>query len=202
MAIVLIRHGETEGNQQRRLQFPDTPLAARGVAQAERLATRLADRSVGRILSSDYRRAEMTAHAIERATGAPLAFEPSLRERHFGALRGRTYADLGLDPFAPEYEPPGGESWEAFHARADQAFRSVVSLASTVVGDLAVVTHGLMCYSVVSRHLEIEGNAPVRFGNTSVTILAAVPPHRVSVVNCTAHLDETTADDPRMPLGR
>ena len=42
MAIVLVRHGETESNAQRVLQHPETPLSERGLAQARRVAERLA----------------------------------------------------------------------------------------------------------------------------------------------------------------
>jgi len=40
--LFLIRHGETVGNASRTVQQPDSPLSARGLAQADRLARRLA----------------------------------------------------------------------------------------------------------------------------------------------------------------
>ena len=83
--LFLIRHGETAGNALRILQRPDVPLSPRGVAQAERLARRLAGEGVARILSSDYARAMATAEYVQRATGVPLSFEPArqaLRLRH------------------------------------------------------------------------------------------------------------------------
>jgi broad specificity phosphatase PhoE len=46
MPILLIRHGETDSNAARIVQTPDVPLSARGVAQAERLARRLAGAGV------------------------------------------------------------------------------------------------------------------------------------------------------------
>ena len=59
--LFLIRHGETEGNALRILQHPDIPLSSRGIAQAERLARRLAREGITRIVSSDYARAMTTA---------------------------------------------------------------------------------------------------------------------------------------------
>ena len=195
MRVYLIRHGETELNAARILQPPATPLSERGLAQAERLAARLAGAGLVRILVSDLRRAEMTAEAIGRRSGAPIARDPELAERNFGALRGRPYAELGLDPFAPDYAPPEGESWEVFHARVDRAFQRVDATARAAEGPIAVVTHGLVCHSLVSRRV----NLPPRFSlagrgwrNTSLTVLE--PQGRgwsVALLDDVSHLDET-----------
>lgn len=193
MRIVLVRHGETSGNASRTFQMPETPLSPRGMAQADRLAGRLAADGVAQVVSSDYARARMTAEAVSAASGAPLRLTPGLRERNFGALRGRPYAEIDLDPFAPDYVPPGGESWAALHARVDAAWEALVLLVrSGLDGDLVVVTHGLVCLSLVSRRLLLPDDlkAPAGFANTSVTIVDAEPPWRVSRVNCTAHLDD------------
>lgn len=194
-AIVLVRHGETQGNAARILQRPELPLSARGTLQAERLAARLARLPIGRILSSDLVRARMTAECVAAATGAPLELDPRLQERNFGELRGTPYAALGFDPFAPGYVPPGGESWEELHARTDAVWERVVRLARATAGHLVVVTHGLVCHSLVSRRLELaEGvRAPVGFANTAVTLIEQGPPWRVALANCTAHLEESAA---------
>ena len=203
MSILLVRHGETAGNAGRVIQVPETPLSERGIAQAERLAARLATFDIGLILTSDYARAQMTAASVATATGAPLELDARLQERNFGDLRGTPYADLDFDPFAPGYVPPGGESWEALHERADAAWERVVQVARDTAGDLAVVTHGLVCYSLVSRRLTLPDDlpAPTGFGNTSLTTIDAEPPWHVRLVNCTAHLDAATAHDPRTRSG-
>ena len=188
--IFLIRHGETVGNAGRIVQRPDSPLSARGVIQAERLARRLAHENIGGILSSDLVRAATTAEHLQRATGGRLMFEPLLHERNFGDLRGTAYADLGLDMFAPEYAPPNGETWPAFHARVDRAWTRVQDVAATTAGDLAVVTHGLVCRSLAARHLLLDGETvPERWENTSVTIVDCPAPWRVRLLNCIVHLD-------------
>ena len=190
--IFLIRHGETFGNASRIVQHPDTPLSPRGVAQAERLARRLAKERIARILSSDFARAAATAHALARATGAPLAFEPLLQERNFGDLRGRPYTELGFDMFEPDYAPPNGETWPVFHARVDAAWARVQALAAATDGHLAVVTHGLVCRSLAGRHLVLSDGdtVPERWDNTSVTVIACPAPWRVSLLNCVAHLHD------------
>jgi probable phosphoglycerate mutase len=191
--VYLIRHGETALNAARILQPPATPLSERGLEQAGRLAARLAGAGIARILSSDLRRAEMTAELLARASGAPVAFDPELAERNFGELRGRPYAELGLDPFAPDYEPPGGESWPAFHARVDRAFARVEAAARAAGGPLAVVTHGLVCHSVVTRLAELAPGLALAgrgWRNTSLTLLEGGSPWRVTLLDDVAHLDE------------
>jgi 2,3-bisphosphoglycerate-dependent phosphoglycerate mutase len=198
MAIFLIRHGETASNAARIVQTPDTPLSRRGIAQADRLGRRLARSGATRILSSDLTRALMTATALNEATGAPISTDPGLQERNFGDLRGRAYADLGLNMFAPDYLPPGGEGWDEFHARVDAVWQRVLAAVRQIEGNLLVVTHGLVCYSLALRQLQLPAGvaAPERWENTSVTIVASEPPWRVSVLNCTDHLDEETGADP------
>jgi probable phosphoglycerate mutase len=193
--IYLIRHGETELNAARILQPPATPLSERGAAQAKLLARRLAGAGLVRILASDLRRAEMTAEAVARAAGVAIERDPELAERNFGELRGRPYAELGLDPFAPGYTPPGGESWEAFHARVDRVWARVDGAARAAGGPLAVVTHGLVCHSVVTRlarlapGLALDG---LRWRNTSLTVLEDAGGWRVTLLDDVAHLDEVS----------
>lgn len=192
MSIFLIRHGETVGNASRIVQLPGSPLSPRGEAQAERLAGRLADEGIAQIVSSDLARAVTTAEHLRRVTGATLSFEPLLQERNFGDLRGTPYAELGLDMFAPDYAPPGGEAWDVFHARVDRAWARVQELAAATHGHLAVVTHGLVCRSLASRHLILASTdaVPERWENTSLTIVDCPAPWRVRLLNCAAHLED------------
>ena len=190
--LFLIRHGETEGNALRIVQHPHVPLSPRGLVQAERLARRLAAEGIARIVASDYARAVTTAEHLQRATGAPLVIEPLLRERNFGDLRGRPYAELGFDMFEPDYAPPNGETWPMFHERVDRAWAKVQELAAaTSDGSLAVVTHGLVCRSLAARHLILGDGvvAPERWENTSLTIVDWPAPWRVRLLNCVTHLD-------------
>lgn len=193
--IHLIRHGETPSNAARVFQVPETPLSERGRAQAEAVARRLAGHTIGMVVASDYERAAHTGRLIAAAAGVALELEPLLRERNFGALRGRAYADIEGDPFRPGYAPPEGESWDSFHERSDRAWSAVVERAAECEGDLAVVTHGLVCRRFADRWLdarEILRSAPaggLAFANTSVTVIDAAPPHAIERLACTAHLD-------------
>ena len=200
--ILLIRHGETALNAARVIQTPDTPLHARGIAQAERLARRLRELGVARILSSDLPRALMTAEPIAAAfAGVEIERTALLQERNFGDIRGTPYASIGRDIFARDYVPPGGESWDEFDARVRAAWALVVETARATEGNLAVVTHGLVCRSMADQLLGLPAGQPppLRWGNTSLTLCSAEPPHSVTLLNCTAHLE--SEDDSSLPSG-
>ena len=189
--ILLVRHGETPSNAARVVQTPDTRLSPRGVEQAERLAARLASLSVARILTSDLARALETAERVQRATRAELAIDPLLQERNFGDVRGTAYCELGFDLFAPDFAPPHGECWEEFHLRVGAAWQRVLEAAARTPGNLAVVTHGLVCHSLALHHLSLPtGAAPdLRVPNTALAMIEPSPPFRVSLWACTAHLE-------------
>lgn len=190
MTILLVRHGETDGNVARILQRPDVPLNERGMRQSEQLARRLFIHGFARILCSDLLRARMTAAPLAARSGIAIEESPLLQERNFGDVRGVPYAELTENPFGPDFAPPNGEDWPKFHARVADAFALIVSRRRSVNGTLVVVTHGLVCRALVERHALVgEGViVPERFDNTSITVLHEEAPHGVSLINCTRHL--------------
>lgn len=190
MTILLVRHGETDGNAARVLQRPDVPLNECGIRQAEQLAQRLCAHGFTRIICSDLSRARMTAAPLAARSGVAIEESPLLQERNFGDLRGTPYAALAEDPFGPGFAPPNGEDWPTFHARVAEAFAFIVDRRRSANGHVVVVTHALVCRALVERHARLaEGVVfPERFDNTGVTVLHEEAPHPVSLINCTRHL--------------
>jgi 2,3-bisphosphoglycerate-dependent phosphoglycerate mutase len=199
MTILLVRHGETDGNAARILQRPDVPLNERGMRQAEQLAQRLCADGFVHILSSDLLRARMTAAPLAARSGIAIEESPLLQERNFGDLRGMPYAALAEDPFGPDFLPPNGEDWPTFHTRVADAFAFVVSRRRAVTGALVVVTHALVCRALIERHAQLpEGVVvPKRLDNTGVTVLHEDAPHAAILINCTRHLMASVEIDPR-----
>ena len=197
MSIILIRHGETLLNVARTLQPADTPLSPAGQAQAAAVAERLAAQGARGLVSSDLPRALATAEAISGATGLPVMETPLLQERNFGALRGQAYDALGFDPLTMIEAPAEGESAADFAARVARAWDHVVARRRELDGPLLVVTHGLVIHAMLQAHVSRPAAHPVpgRLGNTSVTVIDAVAPHSVSLMDCTAHLAASPADD-------
>lgn len=198
MTILLVRHGETDGNAARILQRPDVPLNERGMGQAEQLARRLSARGFVCILCSDLLRARMTAAPLAARSGIAIEQSPLLQERNFGDLRGVPYAELTEDPFGADFAPSNGEDWPTFHGRVADAFALIVNRRRSLTGTLVVVTHGLVCRALVERHAQMPAGVvvPERFDNTGITALDEDPPYGVSLINCTRHL----ANSPEMDL--
>lgn len=198
MTLLLIRHGETALNVARVLQPADTPLSARGIAQAEALASRLATMNVEIIISSDLPRALRTAQAIAAATGAPIETTPLLQERNFGDWRGKSYDGVSINLLTMQEAPPGGESAADFERRVALAFAHLVQRQAQTGRRFAVVTHGMLLRVMLGAHVQLpEGVAvPTHFGNTCLSVVDARAPHAASLVNCTAHLDSSERDDP------
>jgi 2,3-bisphosphoglycerate-dependent phosphoglycerate mutase len=149
--LIFIRHGETDWNRQERFQGQiDVALNATGLAQAQRLAARLAAEPADVLISSDLGRALQTAAPLGRAwelTATPMR---GLREQSFGMLEGldvptikAQHADLWRDWLAHRADfalPGGGESLAQFH---DRVLAAVRDIANTHTGRrVAIVTHG------------------------------------------------------------
>jgi broad specificity phosphatase PhoE len=92
--VVIIRHGQSEGNAEGRFGgHTDTPLSPRGRRQAEATARALASEKFDTIYSSDLPRAIETAAPLARITGAPLETTDALRERSVGVMEGLTFEE-------------------------------------------------------------------------------------------------------------
>ncbi len=201
---VLIRHGESVWNGERRIQGnQDPPLSPRGRQQADLLAARLdvyLPKGAAAIYTSPLRRAAETAERIGLAARLPVIAEPDLREMCLGTWEGMTVPEIQAafpgtyerwlaDPLA--HPAPGGENLEAFGRRVNGAFdRMRAAHAGT---DLVLVSHGgaikaLLCYVL---GLPVGSLFRIKQDNTAVNIVDADDTtRRVVLVNDTCHLAE------------
>jgi len=190
MTIFIVRHGETLDNVSRTFQTPESPLSDNGNTQAEQLSLRLGQADLSDIVCSDYLRTKETASYVVSKTGITPIFSELLRERNFGELRGRPYAELSFDPFALSYQPINGENWDAFNQRVARAWQFIVDVTKHAEGNVLVVTHGFVCRSIVANHTSLGDDIviPTRWGNTSLTEIESAPSWRVTRINCVDHL--------------
>jgi len=178
--LIVIRHGETEWNREKRMQgTTDTPLSDVGRIQARALGKRLAGRGFDALYSSDLSRARDTARAIAEQTGRELVVDPRLQERRFGIFEGLLAAEIiARYPeeharFAsrdPDYEVPGGESASAF---ARRCLGCLAEIAGRHRGaEVVVVTHGLVLDSLyrAAHGLEHGAPRPVPLINASINL--------------------------------
>ncbi len=181
--IILVRHGETEWNHQRRIQGQiDIPLNAVGLRQADAVARRLADRPVTAIYTSDLQRASQTAAPIAAACRLPAQPDARLRERHFGEFQGGYYEELQRTSPARhqrmlsrdlDFDLDGGETIPVLYERVRQAL--VEYATRHPEGLVVVVTHGgvLDCGYRLATGLALD--APRTFGlfNASLNTISA-----------------------------
>lgn len=149
--IILIRHGVTAWNRERRFQGQiDIPLDDEGRLQAMQLARALGSEPLAAVYSSDLSRARQTAEPLARALGQNLILETGLRERFYGAFEGRTWDELQRDHAEDfsrwrarevDFELPG--SGESLRVLQDRVAVTLRSLAERHPGEkLAAVSHG------------------------------------------------------------
>jgi len=205
VAILIARHGETALNVAGIVQPADTALSPRGLEQADALGARLArEFRVATIVTSDLLRARQTALQVATHLGWAIEPSPDWRERDFGALRGRAYGSLEFNPITMTEAPPGGESLEAFETRVARACEALAARMIRLVdaradqpapiGDLLLVTHGLVVRRLLAAHIE-GGGAILRSGppaNASLVVAEVVDGRlHLALGPCTAHLEQS-----------
>ena len=80
MKLILVRHGETDWNKERRYQGQKDPkLNETGKRQVEMLRNRLADTPIDLVYASDLKRAMVTAQVITRGRNIIMAARQELR---------------------------------------------------------------------------------------------------------------------------
>jgi broad specificity phosphatase PhoE len=205
---ILIRHGESVWNGERRIQGNQDPaLSSRGRRQADLVAARISahlPKAAAAIYTSPLRRAAETAERIGWAIGLPVIPEPDLREMCLGTWEGMTVPEIQVafpgsyerwlaDPLA--HPAPGGENLEAFARRVTGAFDRM--RAAHPGTDLILVSHGGAIKALVCHVLEVPIRSLFRIkqDNTAVNIVDVDDAtRRVALVNDTCHLAEAGTD--------
>jgi broad specificity phosphatase PhoE len=177
MAVLLVRHAEDRAAAERR--FGDEGLTATGLDQARSLARSFAGVSLRGCWVSPLARARETAEIVLDGRPVPVEITPNLAEGATGDLGGLSF-DEAAQRYPRDFQrgrtvvarvaaagrtAPGGESREAFVARAaDIAAR--LAREVEVAGDpLLVVSHGgLLNYALqILFGLEVRDSVPFGF---------------------------------------
>lgn len=164
--ILLIRHGETTWNAEKRWQgWADSPLSELGRRQAVDAAEAVGH--IDALVASDLERAAETARIISELTGiGPVLTEPGLRERDVGEWSGLLSAEIEQRfPGAlaawrsdPNAAPPGGETNAAILERVRAA---LVRIGAEWDGaEVLAVSHGGVI-RLLERHHGVESPPPV-----------------------------------------
>jgi len=181
MQLILIRHGESEDNRQSIIQGQlDSALSPLGLVQAQQMAQAMDRYRISALYASDLQRARQSAQAIaQRQSTITVQITPTLRERHYGILQGRTKAEIGLmakQSLSAAYPTvEGGESIEQFEARVG-AF--IGRLEQQYGGDdqavVVLVSHLGVIRAALKRVVQMGGlsvELPARFDNCSISVV-------------------------------
>jgi glucosyl-3-phosphoglycerate phosphatase len=171
--LILVRHGESTWNAEKRLQGQlDPPLSERGREQSRALAAIVDGVPDERVICSDLTRARETAGLIGLRPGR---FDARWREIDVGSWGGKTAAEIDAQGDALTNWRGGprraadGEPWEAFAARVSGALDELLAAG----GSWVVVSHG-GCIRVATAH--VTGADALRLGsppNASATVFEA-----------------------------
>ena len=204
--IIAIRHGETAWNVDTRIQgHLDIPLNDTGLWQARQVARALAGEPLSAIYASDLQRAHTTARAIAEVTGAPLVPEPALRERSFGELEGRTFAEIEAElpeqarrwrQRDPHFAPEGGETLVQLRERIAATTHRLAALHTG--GLVVLVAHGgvLDVLYRLATGQELQTPRTWQLSNAAINRLLWTP-EGLTLVGWadTQHLDTGTRDE-------
>lgn len=177
--LFLVRHGETDWNQQRRIQgLTDIPLNDVGRVQARTTGRLLARRNWDAVYSSPLSRAFETASIIAGELGLdePTPVE-SLVERNYGEAEGLNFLEVERR-WPDRGAVPGQESREQVVARVVPALRDLA--AAHPAQSLVIVTHGGAIRAVLtavqpdSSHGMITNGSvhSFRFGDDELQLIA------------------------------
>ena len=176
--LYLVRHCQTSGQER------DAPLTAQGYEQAEHLAGFLDSKSVRRIVSSPFRRAQESIAPFSALRGIPVTLDERLCERVLSGTNRDDWREKLATSFADKDAClDGGESSNAAMERG------VVAVMEAWRGDGAtvVVTHGNLL-TLILHHFNpaIGFNDWSRLTNPDIFALTR-DAERVQTVRLTAH---------------
>jgi broad specificity phosphatase PhoE len=209
--LLLVRHGETEWNRERRWQGQyDLPLTAEGEAQSRATALRLAGVGALALYSSDLIRAQQTATAISATTGLDVQLDAGLREVDVGSWVGMTSDEAAIkDPQGHARWVTGGTGWtdgETYPAMAVRVVAAVERIVDRYAGRdrVIIVAHGGPIRALAAHAVGLAGDGRTHLSagpNASITTIdVRETGWRLMGYNDAGHIP-ITAEPPPDPAG-
>ncbi len=180
MKVILIRHGETNWNRERRLQGQlDIPLNLFGVQQAHTCAKHLSDIKIDKIYSSPLKRAYQCAEIISSKHGISVKTDKNLMEIDLGKWQGMKWSEIKVKyaGFMNEFRKAGDLSTlyggESFQVTQKRAMEFISEFERESDETVVIVTHGGLIKTVVCDVLGLELEKRSRFDihNLSLTTM-------------------------------
>jgi broad specificity phosphatase PhoE len=171
LKLILVRHGETYWNDERRIQGGDSDIELNdtGLEQARKLAAFLENEPITAILSSPLQRAIATAEVVASHHQLPVEVDQGLRELKVGELEGMSVSNLSttFSQFLMQWwqdggavKLPNGESLVELQQRAWKAVerlleRHKTSLEHNKDTTAVVVSHYFVTLAIILKALNL-----------------------------------------------
>lgn len=178
----LVRHGETQWNQEQRLQgWLDSPLTENGRAAAQRLHKQLQAIPFAAAYCSSSGRARETMDILTAERQLPIVYEDDLREIYLGDWQGQTIEDILVNhkldyEFYTNYPAQFvATHTESFGAVTERAMFTLKKIADQHRDEtILIVSHAVTIKCIVNailqRSISELWTAPYIHG-TSVTVI-------------------------------
>jgi broad specificity phosphatase PhoE len=198
VTLLLLRHGESEGNIRRLIQgWHDFPLTERGHRQAQAAARALADSGAVALYASPLQRAYDTALAVASTTSLVPVVSPDLREYGFGEAEDMRWEDAAQRWGLSDHDwgvgrVPGEEGMEAFRTRVARVLELLTARHTDEVA--IVVLHAGTLGAMVEYlcGLSLHEHASLYTGNCGIGVIEQVDGRSViTQLNDQSHIPES-----------
>lgn len=177
MDLILLRHGETYHNLQRKYSSDDCPLSEEGRIQMEKAADKIHNLIIDKVMVSPLKRTRESFEIISKYHDFPYEIINDIQEIDAGKFKGKTF-DEGLHLYPEEVEDylfdyidtplPGGETVRDAYERVGK----VVDRLKKQSGNVLMVTHGGVISLIISYILgDIKNYHRFSVDNGSFTLI-------------------------------
>lgn len=144
MNLYIVRHGQTEWNNQRRIQGrADTPLNELGKQQALETKNKISNDDIDLIICSPLIRAKQTAEIINNDRNIEIIYDDRITERSFGKIEGQPIDDYNFNEFWDYYKNIKYEDIETMHELFDRVYEFIEDIISKYSDkNILIVSHG------------------------------------------------------------
>ena len=206
MKLYFIRHGESQGNLEGKIQGSmDFPLSALGEKQVDLISSYCNDIHLDYIYSSDLTRAYETAKKIGEVKELPVRKWEKIREVHLGPLQGMTREEI-KDKYPITQEKSiitsgiaGTETVEELTERCQSLLDQLEKAHKN--DSVALISHGgfisIFLMFMIAKDQWASLQRPFVIGNTSVTLIewhGGQETPLLHYTNRTAHLDSLNVE--------
>jgi len=179
LKLILIRHGETYWNDERRIQGGDSDIELNdtGLEQVRKLAAFLENEPIIAIFSSPLQRATATAKVIASHHQLPVEIDQGLRELRVGELEGMSVSNLSttFSQFLMQWwqdkgatKLPNGESLVELQQRAWKVIERLLERHKTSPehskdATVVVVSHYFVTLVIILKALDLPLDCFIKF---------------------------------------